>query len=156
MNKEQDVYIFTIKSIDGVNHFFVEFSDINCITHKVELSEEVYNELLFFKKLEKRQQNHYERHIEFRVLSDIELHKRAQDKPELTDEQILRKSDSDALYAAIDKLTRKQRNRVILHVEHGLSQVEIARVENCSVNTIRESLRNAKKKIRKYLQKDSD
>ncbi len=58
MNSFTSIYECTIAESDGAIRFFVSFSDVHRITHKVEVTEQVYREFQDFIKLEKRQRNH--------------------------------------------------------------------------------------------------
>lgn len=153
MNKFQDVYKCTVKNIDGAKHFFVTFIDINCHTQTIEVDEHVYDEFQQFKRIDKRQQHHFERHIEHNALSDKDLHNRSSLDQELTDDVVIKKIYNEIIAQAVESLSDVQRRRVVLYFEYDLSHEKIAEIENCSKASVTRSLRRAKDKISMFLKK---
>jgi len=94
MNIIKDIYECTVRNVDGAKRFFVSFTDINCHTQTIEVSEQIYNEFAEFKKSDQRQAKSIERHIEHISLSDEELHQKSVYENKLTDEQVLQSSNS--------------------------------------------------------------
>lgn len=148
-----NTYICTVEVIDGANHFFVEFTDINSNTHIIEVKKSVYEEFQSFKKIDKRQQHHTERHIEHMPLSEEEVHKRATSTDESVEEKIIRELQHEELRQAINNLPDIQKRRLLLYFERDLTLEKIARIEGCSVMSIKRSIDRAKEKISKNLKR---
>lgn len=142
-----NIYSSTIKIIDGTEHFFVTFIDINCHTQTIEVSEYIYNEFQQFKKIEKRQQHHFERHIEHSVQSDENLHRRSTIEPDLTEDIVIERICHDAVNNAVTALSAVQKRRIVLYYEYGFSYEKIAKIEGCSKVSIKRSLDRAKEQI---------
>lgn len=148
-----NTYRCTVEVIDGVSHFFVEFSDINSKKHTIEVDEKIYEEFRKFKSIEKHQQNHFERHIEHISLSDEEIHKRTGSKKESVEETIIRELQNEELRQAINTLSAIQKRRLLLYFEHELTFEKIAKLESCSVMSIKRSIDRSKAKIAKHLKR---
>lgn len=156
MNIIKDIYECTVRNVDGAKRFFVSFTDINCHTQTIEVSEQIYNEFAEFKKSDQRQAKSIERHIEHISLSDEELHQKSVYENKLTDEQVLQKEYNDELYFAIERLPSTQRKRLLLNSEYDLTYKEIAVLEGCSISSVRDSIHSARKKISKTLTRLSE
>ncbi len=151
MDKYTSTYDCTVKEIDGVKHFFVAFTDVNFCYHVIEVRKEIYTEFQEFKRIEKKQQNYFDRHIEHATLLDEKLHHKSTQLSILTENEVIKKMFNDELYSAIDNLPEPIRKRAILYFEYELTYKQIAEIENRSISSIRDSIDLAKLKITKAL-----
>jgi len=67
------------------------------------------------------------------------------------EEAFLQKERKQALHTALAGLTLTQRRRLILSLENGLSYRKIASLEGADYSSVRESIQQAKRKIREIL-----
>ena len=64
--------------------------------------------------------------------------------------------DYSELHEAIDRLSSKLRITVILHYFHGFSEVDVSKSLGVPVGTVKSRLNQARKKLRKEFENDSD
>lgn len=147
MNKFFGIYKCTIKEIDGVNHFFVTFTDINNHTHTIEVESDIFQEFEAFRRDDDRQDISYRRHIEHLDLSEEEIHTKSFQSADSTDEEAINNQIIIMLCESILRLPKSQRKRLLLHYEYEMSFKEIAKLEKCSISAIQQSITRAKEKI---------
>jgi RNA polymerase sigma factor (sigma-70 family) len=71
--------------------------------------------------------------------------------PEQPDEIVLRREEVSHLCESMNRLTAKQRNRLKAHAVYGLSLAEIAQHEGVSIQSVSDSVEQARKKLKKLL-----
>lgn len=103
------------------------------------------------KKIDKSQRNKFERHIEHLHLTENQINKRAVHKIPSLEETILNKERESEIIRAIWNLPTPQNRRVYMSIVDEFSLTEIAKIENCSVSAIKQSLDIGMKKLRKIL-----
>ena len=104
-----------------------------------------------FKLEDLARMNEFDRHAEHFELGERELTRRAEIVNITIDDVVAAKIENESLMAAVDKLPKKQRRRVILYFFHGLTYEEIARIEKCQYQAIQNSVCSAIEKLKKYL-----
>lgn len=120
---------------------------INSIRKKELLKKEFEKQ----KKENKSQRNEFDRHIEHLHLTDVQINKRAIHKISNPEEILLEKEGEQEIIRAIWNLPTPQNRRVYMRIVDEFSLTEIAKIENCSVPAIKQSLDIGIKKLRKIL-----
>lgn len=141
------MYECTVKIIDGAKHFFVAFNDINCHTQTIEVSKELFLEFKAFQKEDEHQRYTFRRYIEHIDLTDEELHFKAFNSLNLTDEIVINKQLYSRLCEAIETLSHTQKRRFLLYYEYDLTFREIATIEGRAEYSVQESIYSAKAKV---------
>lgn len=135
------------------NTYIVEFTDNKNITHKVEISNEVYIALDVFELEDISQIHKYRKHIEHSEVYEESLNKRAINKPISIAEEVESKIMIEKLKDAIKELPDVQKRRIKKYYFDEMTLEEIAREENCSKVAIKYSIDIAIQKISKKIKK---
>lgn len=146
---------YTIIYLEDDNRYVIKFKDVHNIEQYVEVTEEIYNIFNSFELKDLTQMNEYDRHIEHSELSIETLNKRMCEKNISVEKTVLDKIKKLELYNAILLLPQKQRKRLILYYFTGLTQIQIAKKEKCSIRAIQYSLNIALKNLKNFLNQTS-
>ncbi len=119
----------------------------------IDITKDIFDELDEFEKEDARQIQEIARHNELNVVTETTLNKRSFEKQVNVDEIVINKINNEKLYKAMDKLTKQQRRRILLYYDYQLSMEEIAKIEGCSKQSIKESIDWGIKKLRKFFEK---
>ncbi len=96
----------------------------------------------------------FSRYIEHSELTDISLNKRATNKEISLEEQVISNLESERIIKEIWKLPTPQNRRVYMYIVDEFSYTQIAKIENRSIPTVKESidrgLENLRKKLKKF------
>jgi len=110
---------------------------------------------MHFVKIERNLKRWTERHIEQSELSCRSLYKRALQPPKSVESVVFDKIIYDVMQLAIENLPETQRRRFVLFHEFGLTCPQIAEIEECTKQGVRQSIilaeNKIKEKIKKYL-----
>jgi RNA polymerase sigma-70 factor (ECF subfamily) len=87
------------------------------------------------------------RRLSFQPLDEMEL----ADAESNTD--VFTREAAEVIHRALDELPAAQREVVLLHYIEDMSYVEIARIVDCNVGTVRSRLHYAKRALRDHLNK---
>lgn len=136
------------------NQYFVSFIDINNRKNIVEVSDKLFYAFDEFELEDKSQMNKIERHIEHNAIYDESLYKRAINKYESVEDEIIRKSTYEDLMKAINELSTVTKRRIKMFYFEELSTSEIAVIEKCSDRMVRKSLEVGREKIKEYFLKN--
>lgn len=136
------------------NQYFVSFIDINNRKNIVEVSDKLFYAFDEFELEDKSQMNKIERHIEHNAIYDESLYKRAINKYESVEDEIIRKSTYEDLMKAINELQTVTKRRIKMFYFEELSTSEIAVIEKCSDRMVRKSLEVGREKIKEYFLKN--
>lgn len=136
------------------NQYFVSFIDINNRKNIVEVSDKLFYAFDEFELEDKSQMNKIERHIEHNAIYDESLYKRAINKYESVEDEIIRKSTYEDLMKAINELPTVTKRRIKMFYFEELSTSEIAVIEKCSDRMVRKSLEVGREKIKEYFLKN--
>lgn len=117
---------------------------------KVNLSKNLFDQFEEFEKEDARQIRKHKRNDELNTITENTLNKRAINKPDGTDEIVIKKIHNERLARAMEKLTKQQRRRILLYYDYQLTMEEIARIEGCSKQSVQESIEWGIKKLQKY------
>lgn len=133
---------------------FVAFKDGQGIEQKVEVNNEVFglfddNELHDIKE-----SNEFDRHIEHSEQSENTLHKRTVSQHIQFEDMIFFKLRNSQVKEMLDCLPTLQRERIKLFYWESFSCAEIAEMQGCSRQAVSLSIRRAREKLKKEIQKN--
>jgi len=134
-------YIVRMEKIDGIEKYYIKFNMIN--SPESEISHDIF--MLYYNKFKKPFENHRKerkRHIDANDINSFLTLYTTDDE----DSAVI-KYDIDAV---LRTCTSVQQKRFNLHYIQDYTLTEIAKIENCSVMAVKESLEAAKEKIKKY------
>ena len=131
--------------------YFISFLNISGEKLTVEISQSLYLEFEIFRKIDKRNENFWDRHMEQIVMTDEALYSRAKSVPLSVEDIVSEHLLQEEFWLAVDHLPEKQRRRFLLHFEHGLTFERISLIEGCSKTAVKHSIDKAKEEIRKKL-----
>ena len=146
--KEKDKVIFTL-------NYLIENTGLKEIYLVIPATyEEVINEYKKRKSEENSQNIKFSRYIEHSELTDISLNKRSINKEISLEEQVISNLESERIIKEIWKLPTPQNRRVYMYIVDEFSYTKIAKIENRSIPTVKESidrgLENLRKKLKKF------
>lgn len=147
-----DTYIVFSNSDDTKN--IIVFKDEAGKSRAIRANKLLRDEYKKRKSEENSQNIKFSRYIEHSELTDISLNKRAVNKELSLDEQVISNLESERIIKEIWKLPTPQNRRVYMYIINGFSYTEIAKIENRSIPTVKESvdrgLENLRKKLKKF------
>ena len=143
--------IFTKGAGTDDPRYYVSFKDIHGVNICMEIQKSLYELLNGFELEDLSHFNRVDRHYEYKELSEEELYERAFESPEDIFDAVCKKIISEMLYQAINDLPYIQRRRLVLYYFGGLTYEEIAVMESCRHSAVVRSVKNALKKLRKYM-----
>lgn len=92
--------------------YLVEFKDGKGEIQMIHISKRIYEEMDTFEKLDLKQLNEYDRHIEHSFLYEEQLMKRTMHKPKSVEEKVDEIFLNNELQKAIKELSKIQKNRI--------------------------------------------
>lgn len=129
----------------------VEFKDNNCIVHKIEVSESVYQAFDSFELQDISQIHKYRRHIEHLELTDELLSKRLFEKNITIEEKVEQQILYEELKKAIEQLSDIQKQRIKVYYFENLSLDEIARKQGTTHQAVSKSIHRGIEELKKSL-----
>jgi RNA polymerase sigma-70 factor (ECF subfamily) len=151
MFDNKNPYTLRTEIVEGITHYYVSFSDGQAIQRETEISRPVFLELLRFVRYERTLRRRDERYMENSDLTDETLHRRAMNPQKFVDDVVVEALLNERLQQAIQKLPEIQRRRFILYHEFGLTYEQIAKMEGCKKQSVKQSVERAKEKIREVM-----
>lgn len=147
-----DTYIVFSNSDDSKN--VIVFKDGNGNSKIIRANETLRNEYKRRKSEENSQNIKFSRYIEHSELTENSLNKRATNKEVSLEEQVISNLESERIIKEIWKLPIPQNRRVYMYIVEEFSYTKIAKIENRSIPTVKESidrgLENLRKKLKKF------
>lgn len=147
-----DTYIVFSNSDDSKN--IIVFKDGNGNSKIIRANETLRNEYKRRKSEENSQNIKFSRYIEHSELTENSLNKRATNKEISLEEQVISNLESERIIKEIWKLPTPQNRRVYMYIVDEFSYTKIAKIENRSIPTVKESidrgLENLRKKLKKF------
>ena len=147
-----DTYIVFSNSDDSKN--VIVFKDGNGNSKIIKANETLRNEYKRRKSEENSQNIKFSRYIEHSELTENSLNKRATNKEISLEEQVISNLESERIIKEIWKLPIPQNRRVYMYIVDEFSYTKIAKIENRSIPTVKESidrgLENLRKKLKKF------
>lgn len=135
------------------NTYYISFTDGQGISHKMEISMELYAAFNSFELDDISQMNVTSRHLEQSELTEETLNHRAAHPPESVEDHVFRRLLYGELHKAIAMLPSTQRRRLLLYYFGGYTYEQIAQMEGCRHPAIMKSVAAAEKNIKKHLSK---
>lgn len=129
----------------------VEFKDNDCIVHKIEVSESVYQAFDSFELQDISQIHKYRRHIEHLELTDELLSKRLFEKNITIEEKVEQQILYEELKKAIEQLSDIQKQRIKVYYFENLSLDEIARKQGTTHQAVSKSIHRGIEELKKSL-----
>lgn len=139
--------IYSVGAETNEPHFYVTFAATNGEKVCTEISKEIFGLLDQFELEDLSYLNEIDRHYAYLDQTEIESHMNSLSLSPLPEDMF----KYDDLYAAINTLPEKQRERLTLYYFHNLTLEEISRLEGVSFQTISKSIDLAIKKLSKIL-----
>ena len=143
-----DTYIVFSNSDESKN--IIVFKDENGKSRVIRANEKLRDEYKKRKSEENSQNIKFSRYIEHSELTDISLNKRATISLE---EQVISNLESERIIKEIWKLPTPQNRRVYMYIVDEFSYTKIAKIENRSIPTVKESVDRGLENLRKKLKK---
>lgn len=147
-----DTYIIFSNSDESKN--IIVFKDENGNSKIIRANETLRNEYKRRKSEENSQNIKFSRYIEHSELTENSLNKRATNKEISLEEQVISNLESERIIKEIWKLPTPQNRRVYMYIVDEFSYTKIAKIENRSIPTVKESidrgLENLRKKLKKF------
>lgn len=147
-----DTYIVFSNSDDSKN--VIVFKDGKGNSKIIRANETLRNEYKRRKSEENSQNIKFSRYIEHSELTENSLNKRATNKEVSLEEQVISNLESERIIKEIWKLPIPQNRRVYMYIVDEFSYTKIAKIENRSIPTVKESidrgLENLRKKLKKF------
>ena len=139
-----DTYIIFSNSDESKN--IIVFKDENGKSRVIRANEKLRDEYKKRKSEENSQNIKFSRYIEHSELTDISLNKRATNREISLEEQVISNLESERIIKEIWKLPTPQNRRVYMYTK-------IAKIENRSIPTVKESVDRGLENLRKKLKK---
>ena len=139
--------IYSVGAETDEPHFYVTFADTTGKKVCTEISKEIFDLLNQFELEDLSYLNEIDRHYAYLDQTELESHMNSLSLSPLPKDMF----EYDDLYAAINKLPKKQRERLTLYYLHNLTLEKIAKLEGVSFQTISKSIDLAIKKLSKIL-----
>ena len=151
MFDRNNLYTLQTEIVDGIAHDYVLFNDGQAVSHKVEVSYDVYLEFLRFVVIERKMRHWDERHKEYSKLTEETLVKRAELAPKSAEETVFDNMFSECVIQAIKELPKIQRKRFVMYYEFGLTYEQIADIDGCTKIAVKYTIDKAKLSIVKKI-----
>ena len=113
---------------------------------KVEVSEKLAIVIDSFRREEESQLRQNRRYLDF-YSCDITLCSSSSN----IEDEVIEHETIKAIFSAIDKLTEKERKRIVSYYFKNLTYEQVAKIENTSTTAIFKSVVNALEKLKKFL-----
>lgn len=134
-------------------HYYLAFTDSCGSRQFIEINETLFNAFDRFELDDISYMNKIDRHYERSEQTEISLNKRAVLPQVALEEIVFQRVEAEMLYGAIDKLSNIQRRRLSLYYFGNLTYAQIAKMEGCSIETVRKSVKAAEHNLKKWLDK---
>lgn len=151
--KDNPYTIYTIGF--GTDHpiYLLEFTDGQGHLQRLEIERDLYELFNQFELEDKCFLNEVDRHYERAALSEAEIAHRAFIPRESLEEEMDRLLFYEELHKGIVQLTKTQQRRLSLYYFHGLTYEQIAEIEGCRYQAVRDSVVSAIEKLKRILNK---
>ena len=135
------------------NTSFVSFKDVLGTIQELEITKEVYQIFDEFELKDLSQMNEFDNHIEHSEIYENNLEKRAKEKTISIEDDFIQKATFEELKKAIEMLPKVQKRRVKKYYFQDMGEIEIANQEGVSQKNVSETLKAARKNLKKFLEK---
>lgn len=128
--------------------YYLTFKDGQNNIHEMEISKELHDTFDTFELEDNRQRGFFERHMEQSDVWDYVFDAVANSDADSLEDTVIRNLEYEQLHKAMEKLTEVQKKRLHLYYFRGLTYKEIAEIEGCSIQSVRESICGTLEKIK--------
>lgn len=140
---------YTIYEKSG--NYYISFRDGQGVSHKFEISIELFKAFDSFELSDLVYLNVVDRHIEQSEVWETTLDMRAVKKADSVEDIVLKKIQAEKLHKAINNLPERQRRRMQLYYFEGMTYEQIAKKEGCTKMPVKRSIEAAIERLRKEL-----
>jgi len=147
-------YEFRFEGKGCNRRIYTIFRDYQRDSHEVEITEEVYLELLLSNRYVQNATRSDTSHKECWDFSEEQQARRGAATHPSAEDEALRHELGREINLAFRELLPTQARRYLLAHRYGYSYAEIARMEGCTTNAIRNSLVATRKKLQEILRKN--
>lgn len=145
-------YKFRFEQTSTKRRIFTQFRDGRRKVREVEVSQEVYIELVSLNRSIRNLEACEERHNEYREISEEEIALCELATSPSAESEALNNFLSEQLTSALKQLPQVQARRYLLSNLYGYTYAEIARFENCSRSAVEKSVAHGKKNLKRILE----
>lgn len=138
-----DYLVYTNKK----NKHIAIFKDAENKIRKIEINGDIKNALIEERKIEKRQKNEFDRHIEHSEIYENKLPSRVMDKPIELEDEVIKKTLINEIKNELNKLPSLQRERIKKYFFENKTYEEIARDEGVNKTSVMRAIDNGLEKI---------
>ncbi len=150
MQYEIDNYI--LEYIEVENKYYISFLDSVNNKCRLEITEEIFDAYMTYKKCNTKMEGDTRRHIEYLDLTEEQIYNKLKVQPQNMEDRYLKSLETNKIRKALDTLTDTQYRRIMLHSINKYSIRDIAKIENVTKNQIEKSIKLGNKKIKKFLE----
>ncbi len=147
-DKDNPYEIFTVGADTKHPKYYVRFTDGTDTVHCIEIEQTVFEEMDSFELDDLSHLNKVDRHFDKQSSTPPDGHLNESLSME---ETVLMSLQNEALHTAISMLPEKQQRRIRLYYFEQMTYSEIGQMENCSKQSVQESIKDAEKKLKKFL-----
>ena len=144
---------YKLMNYEEEKEYLVEFKDGKGEIQRIHISKRIYEEMDTFEKLDLKELNEYDRHIEHSFLYEEQLMKRARKKQKSVESLVSEHIEIENIRKAIIDLPNSQKERIIDYYFYGMTQKEIANKYNISIRAVQYTLNTALRKLKQNLKK---
>ena len=130
---------------------YISFHDTEGTYRKIEVTHVLFSQFNDFELEDISYLNTVSRHYEFSELTEQAINERAFLPQESIEDAVFRKLQKAQLYAAIQTLPDKQRERLILYYFRNYTYAQIAEMEGCTVMPVKRSIDKALAQLAKLM-----
>lgn len=150
-SKDNPYEIYSVGAHTDRPHYYIAFTDSTGVRQELEVDKALFDTLDRFELDDLSFLNEVDNHYERSELTEASLNARAFELPETVEETVMQHDESERLHKAIAMLPAKQRKRLTLYYFRGLNYAQIAEIEGCKYQAVRESICVALKNLKKIL-----
>ena len=150
-SKDNPYEIYSVGANTNQPHYYIGFTDSTGTRQEVEIDKSLFDTMDRFELDDLSFLNEVDNHYEHSELTEASLNARAFEPRRTIEETIALRDENDRLHKAIAMLPEKQRNRLMLYYVRGMTYAQIADIEGCKHQAVRDSICVALKKLKKFL-----
>lgn len=132
-------------------HYYLSFTDSCGMRQFMEINETLFSTFNRFELDDLSQMNKVDRHYEHSEQTEISLNTRATLPQTALEDVVFQQAEIELLYEAIARLPEVQRRRLILYYFCDLTYTKVAELEGCRLESVRQSVKAAVNKLKKWL-----
>ena len=151
MFDNKNPYTLRYEVVGGLTRYFVSFVDGAGVERETEVSRPVFAEFRRYIKIERNLRRWDERHLEQSELTEVALYNRALFPDKTVEETVFDNLQVKQFRAVLQKLSKTQRRRFVLHYEFGLTFEQIAKMEGCKSQAVHKCVSRVEEKIKKIV-----